>query len=92
MDLQKKQKLAELFLETGKAHHQAFLDTDGDDPEWPHWYAEYLKEKLPAMLGTQMTRSKIVYELIRLDEEGLPTALDWTQVYAGKLMDKYSSS
>ena len=90
MDLQKKQRLAELLLEAGKAHHQAFLDKNGDDPEWPLWYAEYLKEKLPAILGTQMTRSRIVYELIRLDEEGLPTAMDWTQVYAGKLVQKYA--
>ena len=28
-------RLAELFKQTGEAHHEAFLDTDGEDPEWP---------------------------------------------------------
>jgi hypothetical protein len=25
----------ELFRETGKAHHQVYIETDGFDPEWP---------------------------------------------------------
>jgi hypothetical protein len=36
------ERLAALFKQTGEAHHEAFLDTDGDDPEWPLWYAKYL--------------------------------------------------
>lgn len=28
-------ELKSLLIEAGKAHHHAFLDTDGDDPEWP---------------------------------------------------------
>lgn len=34
--------LASLLRETGQAHHQAYIDTDGDDPEWPRWYAGLL--------------------------------------------------
>ncbi|MEM9932298.1 MAG: hypothetical protein AAF824_01745 [Bacteroidota bacterium] len=91
MNLSKKQQLAKLFLETGKAHHQAFQETGGEDPEWPIWYAEYLQEKLSDLLPSSLSRSKLIYELVRLEEEGLPTGMDWTQVYARKLLDKYDS-
>ena len=39
-------QLEELFREVGEAHHQAYIETDGDDPEWPLWYADYLRDKL----------------------------------------------
>ena len=35
-------QLEGLFREVGEAHHQAYIETDGADPEWPLWYAEYL--------------------------------------------------
>ena len=38
------QQLEELLRETGEAHHQAYIETDGADPEWPLWYADYLRE------------------------------------------------
>ena len=37
-----KKQIAELFQKTGSDHHQAFIETDGEDPEWPLWYAECL--------------------------------------------------
>ena len=37
--------LENLFRETGQAHHQAFLSTNGADPDWPIWYAGYLVDK-----------------------------------------------
>lgn len=42
--------LAKLFQEAGKAHHEAFATTDGVDPEWPIWYADYLVEPLRSRL------------------------------------------
>ena len=36
-------KLAELIVQTGHHHHQAYLSSDGVDPEWAAWYAGYLK-------------------------------------------------
>jgi hypothetical protein len=35
-----------LFREVGEAHHQVHIETDGADPEWPLWYADYLRERL----------------------------------------------
>ncbi len=39
-------QLEGLFHEVGEAHHQAYIETDGADPEWPLWYADYLRERL----------------------------------------------
>ena len=40
--------IAKLLRETGHAHHEAFAATDGADPDWPIWYAEYSKDLLLA--------------------------------------------
>ena len=39
-------QLEGLFHEVGEAHHRAYIETDGADPEWPLWYADYLQERL----------------------------------------------
>jgi hypothetical protein len=30
-------QLEDLFHEVGEAHHQAYIETDGVDQEWPLW-------------------------------------------------------
>jgi len=50
------ERLAALFKETGDAHHEAFLETDGEDPEWPLWYAKYLQDRLTPFLAAPLTR------------------------------------
>jgi hypothetical protein len=37
-------QLEKLLRETGRAHHQAFIETNGVDPEWPLRYADNLSE------------------------------------------------
>ena len=37
----------ELLSQVGPAHHRAFSATDGEDPDWPTWYAGWLLERLP---------------------------------------------
>ena len=37
----------ELLREVGPAHHRAFAATDGEDPDWPNWYAAWLLERWP---------------------------------------------
>ncbi len=54
-------ELEALFRELGEKHHQAFRDTDGDDPEWPLWYAHWLMDRLPALLDAELTKSELVY-------------------------------
>lgn len=87
-------KLAALLKETGHAHHQAFIATDGVDAEWPLWYADYLEHRLPELLGVNLTRSEIVYLLVLLSKRQPVEApdADWTEYYAAYIVDKYAQT
>ena len=37
-DHELEKNLEELLAETGPAHHQAFIATNGEDPNWAEWY------------------------------------------------------
>lgn len=50
-------QLGELFREVGEAHHQACIETNGADPEWLLWYADYVLYRLAPLLG--FTRSEL---------------------------------
>ena len=82
-------QLAELFKQTGEAHHQVFLETDGEDPEWALWYAEYLHERLAPFLAAPLTRSRLVFCLIGADEEHRATESDvpWPEYYAHRFLE-----
>ena len=62
-------ELADLLVETGQAHHQAYLESDGFDPEWASWYAPYLQTRPADRLGREITRSELVYLLIKAQRE-----------------------
>ena len=76
-------QLEGLFHEVGEAHHQAYIETDGADPEWPLWYADYLRERLSALLDASFTKSDLVHMLVLVatssrSEPQAPTGLDTT--------------
>ncbi|MFZ0545913.1 MAG: hypothetical protein WAM60_10775 [Candidatus Promineifilaceae bacterium] len=85
------QQIADLLLETGQAHHQAYLETDGADPEWPLWYAEYLQEKLGRLLDHEFTRSELTYQIVHLDKAYTSRARikTWAEFYAQELIEAY---
>ncbi|GMQ86288.1 MAG: hypothetical protein BMS9Abin07_1861 [Acidimicrobiia bacterium] len=60
--------LAELLRETGGEHHKAFMASNGEDPEWPLWYSQYLEGKIDRYLDAEPTRSKIVQCLLNADD------------------------
>lgn len=84
--------LARRFREAGRAHHQAYLATDGDDPEWPLWYAEHLHAALQQDLGVRFTRSELVYLLVLADKTHREEApeTDWPAFYARLLASHFS--
>ena len=43
MNIEVRNNLVDLLLEAGRAHHAAFAATDGADPDWSIWYADYLQ-------------------------------------------------
>ena len=69
VDQTKQEALAALFRETSSAHHDAYIETDGADADWPIWYAEYLRDRLAGLLQADFTKSELVYLLITLDRE-----------------------
>ncbi len=88
-DETKVQQLAQLFREAGEAHHQAFLDTDGDDPEWALWYSDYLHDRLPPFLAAPITRSRLVFCLIGADDEhrASESGAPWPEHYARRFLE-----
>ncbi len=83
--------LALLLEATGRAHHQAYIETDGFDPEWPIWYADDLQENLAVALGREITKSEIIYSLVFLSKEQPVAAPDawWPDFYARYFLEHY---
>jgi hypothetical protein len=84
-------RLEGLFREVSEAHHQAYIETDGADPEWPLWYAGHLRERLGALLNASFTKSELVYLLILVANEQplrAPRA-NWSRYYAKFFLGLY---
>jgi len=89
-DETKVQQLTELFEQTGEAHHEAFAATDGHDPEWPLWYAQYLEERLRPFLAAPLTKSRLVFCLVAADNEHSATesvTTPWSEYYAKHVLE-----
>jgi hypothetical protein len=85
------QQLSDLFREAGEAHHEAFVETGGEDPEWPLWYANYVTKKLRELLNVELTKSQLVYLLITASNEQQMKApgADWAWYYARFFQERY---
>lgn len=83
--------LTELFKEAGKAHHAAFIETDGDDPDWPIWYASYLINHIGPLLGTWFSHQALSEELAELanDHQQSAPGIAWPEYYAKHFVRKY---
>lgn len=92
MDEKLKKNISALLVEAGKAHHQAFVATDGADPDWPIWYAGYLQEPLEKLLQTSFTKSELVYCLMNaeLERDALAPESDWHEFYAGHFIEHFA--
>jgi len=79
--------IEQLLSQAAAAHHEAFLESNGADPEWPLWYATYLTPRLPEVSNFMGTRSELVFWLVRLAEEHQATdsAIPWARFYAVRL-------
>lgn len=84
-------ELESLLQNAARAHHQAFLDTGGEHPEWAMWYAENLHGPLEQALDVETTRSELVYLLVKFSKEHPENApeIEWVSYYAAKLLDYY---
>lgn len=85
-------KIAELLHEAAETHHLVYRITDGDDPDWASWYADWLLNlsELPDLLGRRPVRSHLVHALVQLDRDHTAEAPEnpWEGWYAQRLADR----
>ena len=82
-------RIAALLHEAAETHHVVYRITDGDDPDWASWYADWLLRlsELPQLLGRTPVRSHLVHALVQLDRDFAAAAPGgtWKTWYAQRL-------
>ncbi len=88
-------RVAELLHEAAETHHTVYRITDGDDPDWASWYADWLLglSELPEVLGLTPVRSHLVHALVGLDREFTVNEHSerWEDWYAARLSADFSA-
>jgi len=84
-------RLAQLFRDTGTGHHRAFAATNGEDAEWPAWYAAYLTLPLGQLLGVPLSADRLAADLVIVDREyrDAGSSLAWPEYYGEWFLQKY---
>jgi hypothetical protein len=81
--------IAGLLHEAAETHHVVYRITDGDDPDWASWYADWLLDhsELPELLGKRPVRSHLVHALVELDRAYVAAGPSepWEAWYAERL-------
>lgn len=92
LDAALKTRLVDLFDEASKAHHDAFANRDGVDPEWPLWYADYLQNPINSAVDGELLKSRLIYCLMDADYEHRVRAPDtnWQAFYAGEFITRFA--
>jgi hypothetical protein len=90
------QRIADLLHEAGETHHVVYRITEGDDPDWASWYADWLLDlsELPDLLGRRPVRSHLVHALVQLDRDYVSQNRDepWEAFYAARLGEIFGDS
>jgi glutaredoxin len=94
MNTELRDGIGELLSDTGHAHHKAFEVTDGADPDWPIWYAEYSKDTFAEQFGMSFTMSQLIYCLMNADYEHEARSPDseWPEFYAHEIVERFAPS
>ncbi|MDH3682632.1 MAG: hypothetical protein OEV40_22075 [Acidimicrobiia bacterium] len=81
-------ELAELIIAAGHAHHAAYIESDGVDPDWPLYYAGYLEAHLGDRLGRRASRSELTYLLVKAQREhdSLDDGSPFSEYYASVVL------
>ncbi len=94
MDTERRDDIARLLEETGKAHHEAFAATDGEDPDWPIWYAEHTQAAFAERFGMTFSKSQLIYCLMTADFEHRARSAEapWPLFFASEMLTRYAAS
>jgi hypothetical protein len=83
-------RITALLQQAAETHHAVYRITDGEDPDWASWYADWLigLSALPALLGSLPVRSELVWLLVQLDKEygAESRTSSWPEWYATRLL------
>ena len=79
--------IVEVLRDAASAHHRAFAHVNGDDPDWPRWYAQYVAPRLGPLLRRPIDVNELIDELRRLDQEyhARGGQQKWPEFYANRL-------
>jgi hypothetical protein len=90
----KEHQVGALLHEAAETHHVVYRITDGDDPDWASWYADWLIDlsELPSLLGSKPVRSHLVHLLVELDRAYAQEAATgaWEDFYARRIIEELS--
>jgi hypothetical protein len=90
------EKISALLHEAAETHHIVYRISDGDDPDWASWYADWLTKlsELPDLLDVKPVRSELVYMLVRLDKRYVAEspADKWEDYYARGLVEHFRAA
>ena len=88
-------RIAELLHEAAETHHTVYRITDGDDPDWASWYADWLLNlsELRELVGATLVRSHLVHALVGLDRDytAARPSERWEDWYAARLSTTFQS-
>jgi len=90
------EKVSELLHEAGETHHIVYRITDGEDPDWASWYADWLIDhsELPELLGGEPVRSELIFALVKLgrDYDEQSPGEGWEDWYAERIVEEFGKS
>jgi glutaredoxin len=94
MNTELRDSIGKLLLDTGHAHHKAFEVTDGADPDWPIWYAEYSMDTFAEQFGMIFTKSQLIYCLMNasFEHEARAPGSEWPEFYANEIVERFAPS
>lgn len=86
-------ELAELLMQCGHHHHQAYIDADGVDPEWALWYSGHLQTLLWDRAGMLPTRSQIIQTLLNAEQAHKDAGGEgpWPPFYAKIMLEAFGA-
>jgi hypothetical protein len=86
--------ISTLLHDAAELHHAVWRDTDGDDPDWASWYADWLlvHSELPTLLGVTPVRSHLVHALVELDRAQTEADGAWEDAYARGLVARFPAA
>lgn len=89
-------RISALLREAADLHHRVWRTTDGVDPDWPSWYADWLTNhsELPALVQRRLVRSELTWVLVNLanEDEAGGGAGPWEERYAAGILRHFGEA